>query len=661
MAHHRVRPGTRVRLGRIDPADTGKHADEAAVRAKLGQDTARLAKLQDVLYAERRHAVLVVLQGMDTSGKDGTVKHVMSGVNPSGCEVVPFKVPTEEEAAHDFLWRAHRAAPRRGHITIFHRPHYQGRLVPPGPRARVRDPRRSQVASQSRGRVAAGRRARGPGQPLPAARAVARPGAPPARGAGRGLTPWSTRPALCYCPPAYGDGTPEGLLRALPPGERGRAVLRPLRAARRALARGGGAPRRHAARGRRSRAAGRARQGRRAPGRRDHAHRDRAPAPDLHHAHRPGRHPRAHLAHGRRPRPDRGLGRAHRALRHPHHGARGARAGRRAGEGGRGDGGGGRHAARPEGSAAAARPLHRDQPPRERGRPAPAARGRPSLPREPRSNPRHQVEGDLRLPGECDRSLRGRRQRDRRRGARVRLIRGPALAHPHDRPLDPRRPRLRLHERLPRRGELDRHRRLDPRPHAARGGGVGGFLLGALFMLIIIRLVYRAAPATIDRAFRRLQLVSAAGYSLGHGTNDAQKTMGIIAVLLFTSGYLGEKFYVPFWVILICHAAIALGTMFGGWRIVRTMGMRLTALQPLGGFCAETAGAIALLGSATLGIPVSTTHTITGAIVGVGSTRRLSAVRWGVAQNVVLAWILTIPCTATLAALVYLPLRLLRA
>jgi len=184
-----------------------------------------------------------------------------------------------------------------------------------------------------------------------------------------------------------------------------------------------------------------------------------------------------------------------------------------------------------------------------------------------------------------------------------------------------------------------------------------GFLLGALFMLIIIRLVYRAAPATIDRAFRRLQLVSAAGYSLGHGTNDAQKTMGIIAVLLFTSGYL-KTFYVPFWVILICHAAIALGTMFGGWRIVRTMGMRLTALQPLGGFCAETAGAIALLGSAAFGIPVSTTHTITGAIVGVGSTRRFSAVRWGVAQNVVLAWILTIPCTATIAAVVYLPFRL---
>ena len=185
-----------------------------------------------------------------------------------------------------------------------------------------------------------------------------------------------------------------------------------------------------------------------------------------------------------------------------------------------------------------------------------------------------------------------------------------------------------------------------------------GFLLGALFMLVVIRLVYRATPATIDRAFRRLQLVSAAGYSLGHGTNDAQKTMGIIAVLLFTSGYLGEKFYVPFWVILICHAAIALGTAFGGWRIVRTMGMRLTALQPIGGFCAETAGAIALLGSATFGIPVSTTHTITGAIVGVGSTRRFSAVRWGVAQSVVLAWILTIPCTAAMSALIYLPFRL---
>ena len=184
-----------------------------------------------------------------------------------------------------------------------------------------------------------------------------------------------------------------------------------------------------------------------------------------------------------------------------------------------------------------------------------------------------------------------------------------------------------------------------------------GFLLGATFMVVTLRFVHRASPATVDRTFRRLQLVSAAAYSLGHGTNDAQKTMGIIAVLLFSNGYLGDRFYVPFWVVLICHAAIALGTMFGGWRIVRTMGMRLTALQPIGGFCAETAGAIALLGSAKFGIPVSTTHTITGAIVGVGSTRRLSAVRWGVARNVVWAWILTIPCTAAISAALYVPLR----
>jgi inorganic phosphate transporter, PiT family len=186
-----------------------------------------------------------------------------------------------------------------------------------------------------------------------------------------------------------------------------------------------------------------------------------------------------------------------------------------------------------------------------------------------------------------------------------------------------------------------------------------GFVLGTFFMIVLLHVVQRATPATVDRVFRRLQLLSAAGYSLGHGTNDAQKTMGIIAVLLFSSGYLGSAFYVPFWVILICHAAIALGTMFGGWRIVRTMGMRLTPLQPIGGFCAETAGAIALLGSAAFGIPVSTTHTITGAIVGVGSTRRLSAVRWGVARNVVWAWILTIPCTAVISAAIYLPFRLL--
>jgi inorganic phosphate transporter, PiT family len=182
-----------------------------------------------------------------------------------------------------------------------------------------------------------------------------------------------------------------------------------------------------------------------------------------------------------------------------------------------------------------------------------------------------------------------------------------------------------------------------------------GFVLGALFMRLGLFSLQRSTPSGVDRVFRRLQLVSAAFYSLGHGTNDAQKTMGIIAILLYSSGHLGGEFYVPFWVVLICHAAIALGTMFGGWRIVRTMGMGLTALTPMGGFFAESAGALALLGSARLGIPVSTTHTITGAIVGVGSTRRLSAVRWGVAGSVVWAWILTIPCTALIAILLYLP------
>ncbi|HLK11827.1 MAG TPA: inorganic phosphate transporter [Candidatus Binatia bacterium] len=184
-----------------------------------------------------------------------------------------------------------------------------------------------------------------------------------------------------------------------------------------------------------------------------------------------------------------------------------------------------------------------------------------------------------------------------------------------------------------------------------------GLVLGAYFMLVALWLFARATPTFVDRFFRRLQLLSAAAYSLGHGTNDAQKTMGIIAVLLFTSGRLGPAFYVPTWVVLLCHLTIALGTLFGGWRIVRTMGMRITALQPIGGFCAEAAGAIALVGSASFGIPVSTTHTITGAIVGVGSMRRLSAVRWGVARNVVIAWVLTIPCSAAIAAAIYLPFR----
>ncbi len=176
-----------------------------------------------------------------------------------------------------------------------------------------------------------------------------------------------------------------------------------------------------------------------------------------------------------------------------------------------------------------------------------------------------------------------------------------------------------------------------------------GLILGVWLTAMVLRIVRNATPLRVDSVFRRLQLVSAAFYSLGHGTNDAQKTMGIISILLFSAGYLGSTFYVPMWVILTCHAAIALGTMFGGWRIVKTMGMRITKLQPYGGFCAETAGALTLIGAATAGIPVSTTHTITGAIVGVGATRRLSAVRWGVAGRVVWAWILTVPCTALIA------------
>ncbi len=181
-----------------------------------------------------------------------------------------------------------------------------------------------------------------------------------------------------------------------------------------------------------------------------------------------------------------------------------------------------------------------------------------------------------------------------------------------------------------------------------------GLTLGVLFIIGVLNLFWEATPGRVDKYFRRLQLVSSAFYSLGHGTNDAQKTMGIITILLFNAGYLGSTFYVPYWVILLCHAALGFGTLFGGWRIVRTMGMRITKLQPVGGFCAETAGAITLLGTAYAGIPVSTTHTITGAIVGVGAARRLSAVRWGVARSVVWAWVLTIPGSALLASLTYL-------
>ncbi len=180
-----------------------------------------------------------------------------------------------------------------------------------------------------------------------------------------------------------------------------------------------------------------------------------------------------------------------------------------------------------------------------------------------------------------------------------------------------------------------------------------GMVLGYLAMSLMNFLCRDSIPSAVDRRFRRLQLVSAAFYSLGHGTNDAQKTMGIIAVLLYTSGFM-TQFHVPMWVILICHAAIALGTLAGGWRIVKTMGMRITKLRPIGGFCAETSGALMLIGTALWGIPVSTTHTITGAIMGVGATHRLSAVRWGVATRIVWAWVLTIPISALVSAAAYL-------
>jgi PiT family inorganic phosphate transporter len=178
--------------------------------------------------------------------------------------------------------------------------------------------------------------------------------------------------------------------------------------------------------------------------------------------------------------------------------------------------------------------------------------------------------------------------------------------------------------------------------------------MGLAFLLSVMTLwMFRGfSPRRVDHWFRRLQLVSAALYSLGHGSNDAQKTMGIIAGVLFTAGYL-QTFDIPLWVILSAHAAIALGTLSGGWRIVHTMGSKITKLQPFGGFAAETSGAITLFVASAYGIPVSTTHTITGAIIGVGSVRRLSAVRWGVAQRIVWAWILTIPAAAIFAALTY--------
>ncbi|MBM3809919.1 MAG: inorganic phosphate transporter [Acidimicrobiia bacterium] len=179
-----------------------------------------------------------------------------------------------------------------------------------------------------------------------------------------------------------------------------------------------------------------------------------------------------------------------------------------------------------------------------------------------------------------------------------------------------------------------------------------GLILGFTLMVAILWVCKEFAPSRVDRHFRRLQLVSAAAYSLGHGGNDAQKTMGIIAGALFAGGVTSE-FTIPFWVVIAAHAAIALGTLAGGWRIIHTMGSKITRLQPVGGFAAETAGAISLFTATGLGVPVSTTHTITGAIIGVGSTRRLSAVRWGIAGKIVWAWILTIPASAIIAAVTF--------
>jgi inorganic phosphate transporter, PiT family len=180
-----------------------------------------------------------------------------------------------------------------------------------------------------------------------------------------------------------------------------------------------------------------------------------------------------------------------------------------------------------------------------------------------------------------------------------------------------------------------------------------GFGLALLLVLITTWSASRSSPFAADQAFRGLQFLSAALYSLGHGGNDAQKTMGIIAVLLFSQGYLGSEFYVPFWVVISCQAAMGLGTLMGGWRIVHTMGSKITRLTPMQGFCAETGGAITLFMATWLGIPVSTTHTITGAIIGVGAARRTSAVRWGVAKGIVVAWVVTIPASAIISALFY--------
>ncbi len=181
-----------------------------------------------------------------------------------------------------------------------------------------------------------------------------------------------------------------------------------------------------------------------------------------------------------------------------------------------------------------------------------------------------------------------------------------------------------------------------------------GFLLALVLVLAVSWMFVRANPLWVDKLFRHVQFFSASAYSLGHGGNDAQKTMGIIAALLYAHGLEGGEFHVPFWVVMSCQAAMALGTLFGGWRIVRTMGSRITHLTPMQGSCAETAGALTLFGATWLGIPVSTTHTITGAIIGVGAARRVSAVRWNVAKDIVVAWIVTMPAAGLIGAVFYL-------
>jgi PiT family inorganic phosphate transporter len=182
---------------------------------------------------------------------------------------------------------------------------------------------------------------------------------------------------------------------------------------------------------------------------------------------------------------------------------------------------------------------------------------------------------------------------------------------------------------------------------------LAGFALALALVLLVSWIFVRSTPFAVDSTFRKLQFVSASLYSLGHGGNDAQKTMGIIAALLYQQGVYKGAFHVPLWVVLACQAAMALGTLFGGWRIVRTMGSRITRLSPMQGFCAEAGGAMTLFAATWWGVPVSTTHTITGAIVGVGAARRTSAVRWGVAGNIVIAWVLTLPATALVAGVIY--------